>query len=168
MNNTHIPRIFSAMSLVAIILCSGCRQTPNVPAPTWPSKAQIEATNFQTEAQDPTDRIVVSDTRVYPDTSGERILGDLKPLWVVEGRVTSNLVYANADKVVLKVRFVDEQQTEVLDTAEVTVNNINPQDTKAFRNTVPLLPPKGKRFSVAVDVSSVDTSPAKNPYPFYK
>lgn len=96
-------------------------------------------------------------------------MNDRRPLWVVEGRVTSNLLYAHADQVVLKIRFVKNDDGSVLDTAEVTVQNIDPQDTKAFREVVSLLPPrKGQKFKFAVDVSSVDTSPAKNPYPFFK
>jgi hypothetical protein len=132
-----------------------------------PSKEQIEARNFDTEAHNPTDKIAVTDSKIYPDTSGERILGDNRPLWVVEGRVKSNLLYATADKVTLKVRFVDAHD-EVIDTTEVTVTNIDPQDTKAFRRVIPLLPPKKEKYRFAVDASLVETSPAKNPYPFYR
>lgn len=157
----------SAFVLVALTLLAGCDPQQPKPSPPVLTLDEIKARNFATEANDPTDRIFVSDAKVYPDHSGERVIGDERPLYVAEGRVTSNLAYAIADQVVLKVYFVDSNN-QGLDTAEVTLRNIAPQETKAFRQTVSLLPPSGKPFKFAVEVKSVRTSPAPRPYPFYK
>jgi hypothetical protein len=97
--------------------------------------------------------------------SGERILGDQRPLYAIEGRVTSNLLYANADHILIKVYFVDSK-LNILDTADITVDDIAPQGTKAFRRVVPLLPPQGKKFNYSLEVYSVKTSPALHPWPF--
>jgi hypothetical protein len=157
-------RTLCAMGMALTALLIGCEDASPKPAPAEIPKTQANR-DFETEAHNPTDRILISDEKISPDRSGERILGDQRPLYAIEGRVTSNLLYANADHILIKVYLVDSK-LNILDTADITVDDIAPQGTKAFRRVVPLLPPQGKKFNYTLEIYSVKTSPALHPWPF--
>jgi hypothetical protein len=167
MHNTAIRRTLCAMSVVALmVMFAGCGDLTSKPKTLSLEdfNALAARKNLESESHNPTDKFSISDEKISLDNSGERIIGDRRPLYVVEGRLTSNLLYTDANEVVVKVYFVDKN-LQALDTAEFTVDNIAPQGTKAFRTVVPLLPPKNKRFNYVFEIYAVKTSPSLHPWP---
>jgi hypothetical protein len=144
-----------------LVLVGGCDEPST--KPMTDAEYQAKTQQYDSEAHNPVDKITLTDTVLYPDDSGERILtGDVRPIFVAEGRVKSNLLHSNADEVIVKI-YMEDKDKNPIDTATITVKDIPPQGVKAFREKVQLLPPRGQKSYMDFDVDSVKTSPVKHP-----
>ena len=75
---------------------------------------------------------------MVPSTT-RTLSGDLRPLWVVSGRIRSTYPM-DLKKVRIKIVAYEKNQPDnILDTAEFDVENIPSSETKGFRVEIPLL-----------------------------
>ena len=86
------------------------------------------------------DLISLSDGNMDRSTAF-RIDGDLRPLWIVSGRIRNNSA-TELRSVILKISIISKASSIELDTAQLTVDADFPPDSAvSFKRTVQLLPP---------------------------
>lgn len=161
MHNKAIWRTaYVILGTLPLYWCMGCHNvTDKASEAEDQAKYELKTREYDREAHNPVSSIVLLDEAVRPDTSGERILrGDMRPLFIAEGRVQSKLMHSNADEIVIHV-YMENTDKQIVDTADVVVKNIPPNGVKSFREKVQLLPPRNGHPFVDFDVVSVKTSP---------
>lgn len=130
-----------AFVLLLIAACGPVQDTPPRPASTvaGPAPAVVDPNS-----------IYLFDGNMER-SSAFRLEGDLRPLWIVSGRIRNDSA-TELKSVTVKISIISSASSNELDTAQLTVDSdIPPGSVVSFKRGVQLLPPSsGWRWSWTV------------------
>jgi hypothetical protein len=151
---------FCSVALSAIVFLSGCDDiarelgyTTNTAVVTSQPQTQQTATPDILTAQE-IDRYLDGGQMTMVASSNRIISGDLRPLWVLTGRIANSY---SRDVKSLRIRITaygkGTDSATVLDTADFEVNDIPAGAARGFRREIPLMVSPG-RFSFSWTILS--------------
>jgi hypothetical protein len=128
--------------IVVLLPLFGCDQNKLIPqktavVPQTPTDRELSPEEIKIRLEGGTDTIEPSSSRT--------VSGDLRPLWIVTGKVR-NATSPTVKTVKIRIIAYDSKTHDALDTADIEVDDIQPQTTKAFRREVPLMIHWGKFY----------------------
>lgn len=146
-------RVALIPAILTMVLLAGC-EPPAQPAPV----AKVEPAPTNQELTPAEIGQYLPDTAIYLEPSSSRVLsGDLRPLWVVSGRVISSYPRDLKSAKIRLTAFRKGART-VLDTADFEVDDIPAMSAKGFRREVQMMIRPGE-FDFSYDFLSVTVKP---------
>lgn len=145
--------------IVACLACLtvGCNTSQPTPQSRRPSASPYTNAPHEMSVDDSQVTFKLSDFTLERDPATSSTGSDLRPFWVVSGRIFNSSQTITATSVRLKLIFADKESGHDLDSAVVNVQQeIPPLTTVSFRRKVQLmLPPKGWAWVGLTDGATV-------------
>lgn len=141
--------------MLLMVLLAGCEPPAQ---PTAAAKLEPALIKRALTAEEIKKCLDAEDVALEP--SQDRIIsGDLRPRWIVSGRITSGY-WNDLKSVKVLITAIDKTTFAVLDTAEFEVDDVPSESAKGFRREIPLMVRPGK-FDFTYEFPSATTEYAK-------
>lgn len=139
--------VLVAIATISIVGCDGISdqsQTKNstvaVTANQQPSKPNLHAlTKEQIDSC-----VSRADTATIEQFSGIRLSGDMRPDWIVAGKITNLCGYDLRDVKIRITAYSKGNPGNILDTADFTIDDVPANGARGYRRDVQLMIQRGK------------------------